>query len=97
MKVSMVTVVYNRAQCVVRAIKSVQQQSYQNIEHVIVDGASTDGTLEIIRDHINKNTIVLSEPDGGIYDALNKGFRLSSGDVIGILHSDDVLYDDKSD
>jgi len=95
MKISVVTAVYNRSHCIAAAIKSVQQQSYTNIEHVIVDGASTDGTLEILRGCLNKDSILISEPDNGIYDALNKGFLRASGDVIGILHSDDSFYDDK--
>ena len=95
MKISVVTAVYNRAHCIASTIRSVQQQSYKNIEHLIVDGASTDGTLEIIRGCISPDSTLISERDSGIYDALNKGFLRATGDVIGILHSDDCFYDDK--
>jgi len=91
MKVSVITVVYNNAKHIAGAIESVLSQNYSCIEYVIVDGGSTDGTLEIIekyRDHI---AVSISEPDHGIYDALNKGVTLSSGDVVGFLHSDDVF------
>jgi len=94
MKISIITAVYNRANCIAQAVKSVQQQSHRDIEHVVVDGASTDGTLDVLHKSLNKNAVLVSESDSGIYDALNKGFLLSSGDVIGILHSDDRFYDD---
>lgn len=94
MKISVVTAVYNRSDCIAQAINSVQRQTYKNIEHLIIDAVSTDGTLEIIHASIGKDAILVSEPDDGIYDALNKGFLRSSGDVIGILHSDDVFNDD---
>lgn len=95
MKISIVTVVYNRAHCIHNAIRSIRNQSYCNIEHVVIDGASTDGTLDILRKSLTFNTISISERDNGIYDALNKGFALATGDVIGILHSDDVFFDDQ--
>lgn len=95
MKVSIVTVVYNRVFCIENAIKSVQQQSYKDIEHVIIDGASTDGTIARVSKFINDRSILISEPDLGIYDALNKGFARASGDIIGILHSDDIFFDDQ--
>jgi glycosyltransferase len=93
-KVSIITVVRNRVNVIAHAISSIQDQDYPNIEHVIIDGASTDGTLEIIRQLIGAKTILISEPDGGIYDALNKGIVNSSGDVIGVLHSDDYFSDE---
>ncbi len=89
MKVSIVTVCYNSEATIEDTIYSVLFQDYCSLEYIIVDGDSTDGTLLIIdkyRDHIS---IVVSEPDDGIYDAMNKGIRLASGDVIGILNSDD--------
>lgn len=95
MKVSIVTAVFNRVYCIENAIKSVQQQSYKNIEHIIIDGASTDGTLARISESINDKSILISERDLGIYDALNKGFLRASGDIIGILHSDDIFFDDQ--
>lgn len=91
LKISIVTAVFNREATIVAAIKSLQFQTYKNIEHIIVDGLSTDGTLEKIRSLENERTIVVSEPDNGIYDALNKGIRMASGDVIGFLHSDDIF------
>jgi len=95
LKMSIITAVYNRHDTIGRAIQSVRDQSYPQIEHVIVDGGSTDGTLlELEKDRYAGLTIV-SEPDEGIYDALNKGLALVSGDVIGFVHSDDVLVNDK--
>jgi glycosyltransferase len=93
-KVSIITVVRNRVNVIAQAITSIQDQDYPNIEHVIIDGASTDGTLDLIRKMINARTVLISEPDGGIYDALNKGIVNSSGDVVGILHSDDYFSDE---
>ncbi len=90
MKISVITAVFNRQQTIGRAIQSVQEQSYDDIEHVIIDGASTDGTLKVIEKNRAENTMIISEADNGIYDAINKGIRLSSGDVIGLMHSDDV-------
>ena len=89
MKVSIITVCYNSALVLKTAITSVLSQSYQDIEYIIIDGSSTDGTFEIIksfREQINK---FVCEPDQGIYDAMNKGLVLATGDVIGILNSDD--------
>ncbi len=93
MKVSIITVTYNSADTLQDCIDSVANQSYKNIEHIVIDGNSKDNTLEIIQ----KNTSVsryISEPDNGIYDAMNKGLKLASGDVISILNSDDI-YDNK--
>jgi glycosyltransferase len=92
-KVSIITIVRNRVRVIGQAISSVQTQDCPHIEHVIIDGASTDGTLELIRKLIGENTVLVSEPDGGIYDALNKGIVNSTGDVIGVLHSDDYFAD----
>ena len=94
MKISIITITYNSAKTLQRALESVQSQTYNDIEHVLVDGASTDGTRELIEAYAAKHTNVrwVSEPDEGIYNAINKGIRMASGDVIGFLHSDDVLY-----
>ncbi len=94
LKVSIITPVYNRRMTISSAIKSVQMQKYPNITHVIVDGASTDGTLDIIRESRYPKQIIISEPDNGIYDALNKGIKLADGDIIGLVHSDDFFSDD---
>jgi len=90
LKVSIITVSYNAESTIEDTIISVHEQSYQNIEHIIVDGASTDNTLPIIRQHSNKISCVVSELDNGIYDAMNKGIQMSSGDIIGFLNADDI-------
>lgn len=90
--VSIITVSYNSAKTIKRTIESVLQQTYKNIEYIIVDGASTDGTVDIVREFesdFNGRLIWVSEPDHGIYDAMNKGIKMASGDLIGILNSDD--------
>jgi len=91
MKVSVITAVFNRVASISCAIDSVKNQDYPLVEHVIVDGGSTDGTLDVIKQYSSLNIRVISEPDNGIYDALNKGFYLSSGEIIAIVHSDDYL------
>jgi glycosyltransferase len=77
-------------------MKSVFNQDYPNIEYIIVDGNSTDGTKEIIESYRNKISRYISEPDKGMYDAINKGLQLATGDVIGLMHSDDEFYDEKA-
>jgi glycosyltransferase len=93
-KFSIITPVFNGAKTISGALKSTSEQSYENIEHIIIDGASTDGTIDIIKNHKSEKMKIISEPDNGIYDALNKGIKLASGDIVGILHSDD-LYANK--
>lgn len=90
MKVSIVTTTYNSAATVKDTLESVAGQSYDNIEHIIIDGESTDDTLDIVRafPHVAQ---VISEPDKGIYDAMNKGIRYAGGDVLLFLNSDDYL------
>lgn len=92
MRVSIVTVSYNSAFTIEECIKSVNEQTHLDIEHIIVDGASTDNTLNLIKSNAKRSPEILSEPDDGIYDAMNKGIRMASGDVIGFLNSDDRLY-----
>lgn len=94
MKFSIVTVVYRAENTIGDAIASVSRQTLKDVEHVLVDGASPDGTLDVIRAHAHDNMVIVSEPDEGIYDALNKGYRLATGDVVGIVHADDILADD---
>lgn len=89
MKISIVTVVFNNANTIKDAINSVLNQTYQDIEYIIIDGKSTDGTIEIIQSYGSKISKFVSEPDKGIYDAMNKGLKLATGDVVGILNSDD--------
>lgn len=98
MKISVITITYNSAKTLQRTLDRVQGQSFADIEHILVDGASTDGTREIIEAYAKKHKNVrwVSEPDEGIYHALNKGIALATGDVIGFLHSDDVLYSSDS-
>jgi len=89
LKVSILTVVYNGAATIRHSIDSVLGQDYPDIEYIIVDGNSKDGTQDIVRSYGNKIARFLSEPDAGIYDAMNKGIQLATGDVIGILNADD--------
>lgn len=88
MKISIVTATYNSAQTVGDTLNCIAVQDYPNIEHIIVDGASKDNTLEIVRNYAHVAEVI-SEKDKGIYDAMNKGIQIASGDVIGILNSDD--------
>ena len=96
MKISIITVTFNSAATIAACIASVNRQSYANIEHIIIDGASKDGTVEIIRSLPNRVTTIISEPDKGIYDAMNKGIRIATGEVIGMLNSDDQLFSTSS-
>jgi len=91
MKITIITATCNSAPHIANCIESVNNQTYPNIEHIIVDGASTDNTLEIIKSNKSRVVKLISEPDHGIYDALNKGIRLATGDVIGFLHADDTF------
>ena len=95
MKISIVTAVYNREETIAQAIKSVQSQTYGDVEHILQDGGSTDGTLQIIDELADPNTHVISKPDGGIYDAINKGISRAAGDVVGLMHSDDYFATDE--
>jgi len=92
-KISIITTCYNRASTIRGAIESVLVQDYANIEYIIVDGASTDGSLDIINEYKNRVATIISEPDSGMYEAINKGIRAATGDLIGVVHSDDFLYD----
>ena len=94
MKISIVTAVFNRVDTITDALRSVETQSYQNVEHIIQDGGSKDGTLDKIRQFDASSTHLVSEPDTGIYDAINKGISRASGDIIGLMHSDDFFADD---
>lgn len=91
-KVSIITVVYNN-ELIGTAIESVLSQDYPLIEYIVVDGGSTDHTLDIIAAYRHRISRVISEPDLGIYDAINKGIRMATGDVVGLLHADDFLAD----
>ncbi len=92
MKVSVITAVYNNRDTVEKALLSVKNQTYSDIEHIVIDGQSSDGSLDIVKSFDSVSKIV-SEKDSGIYDALNKGIKLASGDIIGFLHADDFFAD----
>ena len=95
MKISIITSCYNREATIRDAIRSVLEQEYPDIEYIIVDGASTDGSVEAIHEAIaghEERVKFISEPDRGMYEAINKGIRLATGDYIGLVHSDDFLY-----
>ncbi|UWR35733.1 glycosyltransferase (plasmid) [Sulfitobacter sp. W027] len=94
MKITIVTAVFNRVETISDALRSVETQSYLNVEHIIQDGGSKDGTLDVIWHFDASSTQLVSEPDSGIYDAINKGISRASGDIIGLMHSDDFFADD---
>lgn len=91
MKISLITVVYNGEAFLSDCIQSVANQTYQNLEYIVIDGLSTDKTVSIIESNKNHVSQFISEKDDGLYDALNKGISLATGDIIGILNSDDML------
>lgn len=93
MKVSIITSCFNRTTTIRGAIESVLAQDYNDIEFIVVDGSSTDGSLDIIREYADRISIIISEPDHGMYEAINKGIRVATGEIIGLLHSDDFFYD----
>lgn len=95
MKISIITVCYNSAATIRDTIESVLAQTHPDIEYIIVDGASTDVTLTIIHDYDTRIAKIISEPDQGLYDAINKGIKVSTGEIIGLMHSDDV-YSNKN-
>jgi len=92
MKVSIITSCFNREKTIAQAIESVLSQDYPNIEYIVVDGASKDNTLAIIKRYKGHISHIISEPDKGMYEGINKGIRAATGDIIGLLHSDDFLY-----
>ena len=91
MKISIVTVAYNAAATIADAIRSVAAQDHDDYEHIVVDGASTDDTRAIAASLPGERVVIVSEPDNGIYDAMNKGIRLAQGDLIGFLNADDFF------
>ena len=95
MKISIITVTYNRGHIVREAIEGVLRQKYTNYEYIIVDGVSKDNTVEILREYEPKfkgRMRWISEPDKGMYDAINKGFKMATGDIVGIINSDDFFH-----
>ena len=95
MKISIITISFNANDTIEKTLNSINSQSYSNIEHIIVDGGSIDGTIEICNSfsHISK---IISEPDNGVYDAFNKGLKLATGDIIGFLNADDIFCNENS-
>ncbi|WP_109832824.1 glycosyltransferase family 2 protein [Reichenbachiella versicolor] len=96
LKVSVITVVYNGADVIEKTIQSVLSQSFQNLEYIVVDGASNDGTLEVLSKYSDSISKFISEKDSGIYNAMNKGIVLSSGDYLLFLNAGDIFYSDQS-
>lgn len=92
MRITVVTVVYNNREFIEEAILSVLNQTYVQLEYIIIDGGSTDGTLDIIKKYESKISLFISEKDNGLYDAMNKAYDIATGDIIGILNSDDLFY-----
>jgi glycosyltransferase involved in cell wall biosynthesis len=93
LKISVITVCYNAESTIGRCIRSVIDQDHDNVEYIIIDGHSQDGTLSIINNYNSQINIIVSEPDRGIYDAMNKGIALATGNVVGILNADDFFAD----
>src|SRR5574338_486367 len=93
--ISIITVCYNSVKTIEETIQSVLAQDYPAIEYIIVDGGSKDGTLDVIYQYKHKISQIISEPDNGIYDAMNKGIHLAKGDVVGLLNADDIYANNK--
>lgn len=94
MKISVITATYNSRATIREAIESVLSQSWHDVEYIVIDGGSRDGTLDILEQYRDRFSYFVSEPDKGIYDALNKGIRAATGDIVGFLHSDDLFEDE---
>ena len=93
-KISIITITFNSEKTLEETIESVLSQNYPNLEYLIIDGGSSDGTLEIVKRYKDKIDFVISEPDRGISDAFNKGIRYATGEIVGIINSDDLLLPD---
>lgn len=93
MKVSIITICYNRKNTISQCIESVLDQNYNDIEYIVIDGNSTDGTKDVIQFYADKISTYISEPDKGMYDAINKGLKIATGEIVGLMHSDDTFYD----
>jgi glycosyltransferase involved in cell wall biosynthesis len=94
LKISIITVCYNSESTIEKTFQSVKNQKYKDIEYIVVDGQSTDGTLSLIKKYNNVISKFVSESDKGLYDAMNKGIKMATGELIGILNSDDIFYND---
>jgi putative colanic acid biosynthesis glycosyltransferase len=95
-KISIVTVVYNAKDDLEKTIQNIVNQTYKNIEYIVIDGGSKDGTVDIIKNHEDKIDSWISEQDGGIYDAMNKGIAIATGDFINFMNAGDIFFDEKS-
>lgn len=93
MKISIITVCFNSSKTIEKTFQSIKNQSYQNLEYIVVDGGSFDDTLKIIKNYSSCISNYISESDKGLYDAMNKGISMATGDIIGILNSDDIFVD----
>ena len=96
MKVTIITSCYNRVKTIRGCIESVLAQDYPDIEYIVVDGASTDGSMDVINEYKDRIAKIISEPDHGMYEAINKGIRAATGDIVGLVHSDDFLFSDQT-
>jgi len=96
LKISLITVAFNAQNTIAKCLESVKGQTFSNIQHIVVDGGSTDGTLQILEKYSENIAILISGPDRGIYDAMNKGIKMATGDIIGTLNADDYLADDQA-
>jgi glycosyltransferase len=94
MKISIITAVHNNRDTIAQALDSVLAQDHPNVELIVIDGGSTDGTLQVLQGYADRLAVLVSEPDRGIYDALNKGIARAGGEVVGFLHSDDLFADE---
>jgi glycosyltransferase involved in cell wall biosynthesis len=94
MKISIITVCYNSEKTIEKTFQSVAAQTYKNVEYIVVDGGSKDTTLDIVEKYQELVSKSVSEPDKGLYDAMNKGIKMATGDLVGILNSDDIFTDD---
>jgi glycosyltransferase len=90
-KISVITAVYNNKHTVSQTLRSILSQTHTFIESIVIDGGSTDGTIDVLNNFKNKLSFISSEPDTGIYDALNKGIGYATGDIVGFLHADDIF------
>src|SRR5258707_14825723 len=94
LKISVITGVYNAQNTIAKCIESILKQSFKNVQYIIVDGGSTDDTLKIIEKYRHQIDLIVSEPDKGVYDAMNKGITLATGDIVGTLNADDYYASD---
>lgn len=95
MKISIITSCYNREATIRHAIESVLAQDYPDIEYIIVDGASKDNTMRVVNEYSDRVARIICEPDHGMYEAINKGIKVATGEVVGLLHSDDSFFDNQ--